>query len=173
MHLIVGANGNFDNCIVAAAADDTYCDNESNAGMCCETCTILNAGEYSKDYIDAKRIITQNNWYTEVFTVTAEGLDDFMANVAPKYWSETSQVIIPVAGTYTGPEEITEYYLLQNGDFTMGRHFLDPLDPCEGDFIYTSDETTMDTQNPGYALYGLINGYLYGGCDPTSDGTVN
>lgn len=172
-HLIVGAYGNIDNCIVAAAADDTFCDTESNAVMCCETCTILKAGAYSKDYVDAKRIITQNNWYTEVFTVTAEELDDFVANVAPKYWSETSQVIIPVAGTYTGPEEITEYYLLQNGDFTMGRHYLDPLDPCTGDFIYTSDETTMDTENPGYALYGLISGQYYGGCDPTSEGTVN
>merc|ERR1719285_1533978 len=172
-HLIVGAYGNIDNCIVAAAAEDAFCDTESNAIMCCEICTILKAEEYSKDYVDAKRIITQNNWYTEVFTVTAEELDDFMANVAPKYWSETSQVIIPVAGTYTGPEEITEYYLLQNGDFTMGRHYLDPLDPCEGDYIYTSDEITMDTQNPGYALYGLINGHLFGGCDPTSDGTVN
>jgi len=172
-YLIVGAYGNIDNCIVAAAADDTFCDTESNAVMCCETCTILKAGAYSKDYVDAKRMITQNNWYTEVFTVTAEELDDFIANVAPKYWSETSQVIIPVAGTYTGPEEITEYYLLQNGDFTMGRHYLDPLEPCSGDFVYTSDETTMNTENPGYALYGLINGHLYGGCDPTIEGTVN
>ena len=44
-HLIVGAYGNIDNCIVAAAAEETFCDTESNAIMCCETCTILKAGE--------------------------------------------------------------------------------------------------------------------------------
>ena len=43
-HFIVGAYGNIDNCIVAAAAEDAFCDAESNAIMCCEICTILKAG---------------------------------------------------------------------------------------------------------------------------------
>jgi len=164
MQLLIGAYGNFDHCVVAVAVDDAFCDTESQESMCCESCAIYHTGTYSKEYVDAKRIILQNEWYAAVFTVTADNLDAFLESFAPQYWSADSQVIIPVAGTFTGPEEITEYYLLQNADFTMGLHYLNPLEPCEGEFTYTSTETTMDTQNPGYSLYGQWNGQLVGSC---------
>lgn len=120
---------------------------------CCATCATIASGGISLGYITEFRYWLLTIFMGEAFTVEKSEYDDFVAN--QRYFDENSVVTVPVAGVYTGPQNIIEYFLVQNPHYTDARHFIDPniianIELLE--FSETSVEFTYLATEPNYYI---------------------
>jgi len=89
---------------------------------CCATCAGISSGDSSLGYMTEYRYWLYIIYMSEVFTIEKSEYADYVAN--QRYFAEDSVVTVPVAGVYTGPLNIIEYFLLQNPNYSNGRHYI-------------------------------------------------
>lgn len=110
---------------------------------CCETCTTQATGGFSLGYASEHRYWKLTIFMAEVFTLEVDEYQGFLA--AQTYFDKASVVTVPTVGVYSGPENIIEYFLVQNPHFTDERHYIDPT--VEADItLVEATETAVEFQ---------------------------
>jgi len=79
----------------------------------------------------------------EVFLLQMDEYDTFLEEQT--YFDDNSVVTVPTVGVYQGPENIIEYFLVQNPFYTNFRHYIDPL--------VVADITLMDASETVVEFY--------------------
>lgn len=121
--------------------------------LCCATCATIASNEVSLGYITEYRYWLLTIFMGEAFTLEKSEYNNFVAN--QRYFDQNSIVTVPVAGVYTGPSNIIEYFLVQNPHYTDGRHFIDPsivADITLLEFSETYVEFTYLATEPNYYI---------------------
>merc|ERR1719384_1039438 len=91
----------------------------------------------------------------EVFTLPMDEYESFLETQT--YFDENSVVNVPTVGVYTGPENIIEYFLVQNPYYTESRHYIDPT--VEADItLVQATETLIEYSYYATAPNFYING---------------
>lgn len=92
--------------------------------FCCSLCTTIATGGVNLGYLSEYRYWLLTIFMQEAFTLEKAEYDSFLVN--QRYFDGNSVVTVPVAGVYSDPESIIEYFLVQNKYYTNGRHYIDP-----------------------------------------------
>lgn len=123
------------------------------ADLCCATCSCLSNGEVNLGYLTEYRYWLLTIFMGEAFTLEKDEYDDFLEN--QRFFDANSVATVPVAGEYTGPRAIIEYFLVQNPHYTDRRHYIDPsilADIELLEFSATYIEFTYYATEPNYYI---------------------
>jgi len=110
---------------------------------CCSTCATIASGGFSLGYTSERRYWLLTVFMAEVFLLQMDEYDTFLEEQT--YFDDNSVVTVPTVGVYQGPENIIEYFLVQNPFYTNFRHYIDPL--------VVADITLMDASETVVEFY--------------------
>lgn len=122
---------------------------------CCATCQAQATGSFSLGYASEHRYWKLTIFMGEVFTLEEAEYESFLAEQT--FFDDQSVVSVPTVGVYTGPENIIEYFLVQNPYYTDYRHYIDPTVTADITLIQAT-ETVIEYEYKATSMNFYING---------------